>query len=156
MLEKDERVAPGLVLHSFGPRLQFRVTIVGPPQSQIIPIRSRYERNLHAILRFGAARTSDRIMHGCANSWRCCPGIAVQHSSFGMSPGSRKKSLRPRHRGDLSAFVCRDRGAPPVCRSVPITIILSIMRQRIKYLKSLEKSSLNRSTYLVTGATGAT
>src|SRR5207302_2983959 len=58
VLEKDERVLPVFLAHALRPRLQLRIAIVRPSQSQITPIRCRYERNLKIIFRFGDAKRS--------------------------------------------------------------------------------------------------
>src|SRR5262245_27500044 len=50
VLEEQERVAPGLLLHPLHPSLEFCVAVIGPSQSQIAPIRCRYKRNFEGII----------------------------------------------------------------------------------------------------------
>src|SRR5437867_4585204 len=67
VLEKDEGILPVLLTHALHPRLQLYIAIVRPPQSQIAPIRRRYERNLKIVFRFGYAQRRPMIAQQAEN-----------------------------------------------------------------------------------------
>src|SRR5262245_27936528 len=97
MLEEDESILPVFLLaHTLNPGLEFRIAIIGSPETHVPPLGCSDKRNVEVVLCFGPAER-DMILSKQAKDLVLEPGLVAKLDRRATVGGQqREKLLQPR------------------------------------------------------------